>query len=136
MFLVYLLIIIFICVAINELVFKPHIQLIEGLDVVSDDEPTTYKPYTIDSSNVLILAQKNAGNIESLKGDIDEITGINSRVNEMIDNIKDMQSQINSLAIQQSEVAQNLVGDTPLTVTGMEPTNSEKVTLDIINGVY
>ena len=84
MFLVYLLIIIFMCLAIYEILFKSPILFIENFELESNEHPATYKPYNIDSSNVLI-SQENARNIESLKGDIGEITGINSRVNEMID---------------------------------------------------
>ena len=89
-----------------------------------------YKPYNVNNpNNSLILAQQNAGNIEVLKGKIDDLNGVNKRVDRMQENIDLMQSQINGLVQQQSEYAQQLAGSTPPTITGTEPETADNVTV-------
>ena len=49
-------------------------QVKEGLESGGTTPTTTYQPY--DPNNPAILAQQNAGNIQVLKGQIDELNGI------------------------------------------------------------
>jgi hypothetical protein len=92
-------------------------NLVEGLENNSRNE---YKPYNInDPNNTLILAQQNAGNIEFIKGRIDGLDGVKTKVDTMQQNIISMQTQIDALVQQQANYANDLAGSEPLTITGI-----------------
>lgn len=120
MFLIYILIFLFSIIILFQIILailNPN-DIIEGLD---NPEPTTqeYKPYNLgDPNNALILAQQNAGNIEVLKGRIDSLDDLKEKVNNNIQNIKSMQTQIDGLVQQQTDFAQQIAGSTPPTITG------------------
>ena len=104
-------------------------KIIEGLENETTTATITtseYQPYNVsDPNNSLILAQQNAGNIEVLKGRIDNFDGVKEKIDTMQQNIDSMQVQINGLVQQQFDFAQDLVGDTPLEVTGTEELTTE-----------
>ena len=108
-------------------------KIIEGLE----NEATTnaspqYEPYNVsEPNNSLILAQQNAGNIEVLRGRIDNFDGVKEEIDTMQQNIDSMQVQIDSLVQQQADFAQDLAGDTPPEVTGTEELTAEEVEDDI-----
>ena len=94
-------------------------NLVEGLE----NETTT------DSNNALIMSQQNAGNIEVLKGRVDELDGakgLKSRVDNMQQNIDSMQTQIDGLVQQQADYANDLAGDQPVEITGTEEEDDEE----------
>jgi peptidoglycan hydrolase CwlO-like protein len=102
-------------------------DLIEGMDNATSTT-VEYKPYNLnDPNNALILAQQNAGNIDYLKGRVEELTGIKKKVDDMQQNIDSMQTQIDSLVQQQADAAQQLVGNTPPTITGTEAETTANV---------
>ena len=70
------------------------------------------------ADNTFLLAQQNAGNIEVLKGRIDEFDGVNKRVDNMQQSIELMQTQIDGLVQQQADYAQEIAGSTPPEITG------------------
>jgi len=82
----------------------------EGLD------NPEYKPY--DPDNALILAQQNAGNIEFLKQKIAILENMQKEVNDLSLNLITVNEQIQGLIEQQQQAATQLVGSTPLTITG------------------
>ena len=91
-----------------------------------------YQPYNLgDPNNSLILAQQNAGNIEVLKGRMDNFTGlqdnIKNRVDDMKQSIDSIQTQIDGLVQQQAIYAEELVGSTPLEITGTDQETVEDV---------
>jgi hypothetical protein len=96
-------------------------NLLEGLE---NNSTTEYQPYNTNDPNnpnsALILAQQNAGNIEVLKGRIDDLDEQKSRVDTMQQNIDSMQTQIDALVQQQADYANDLAGSEPLTITGTE----------------
>ena len=103
-------------------------KLIEGLE--NEDTTTTqdYKPYNLnDPNNSLILAQQNAGNIEVLKGRIDNLDGVKKRVDDMQQSIDSMQTQIDGLVQQQADYAQEIAGSTPPEVTGTDQETADNV---------
>jgi len=94
--------------------------IIEGLDNATDST-STYQPYNVnDPNNALILAQQNAGNIEVLKGQVDQLSEDQKKTSDMQQQIDALQTQVNDLVNQQAEYAQDLAGDTPPEVTGTE----------------
>lgn len=77
----------------------------------TDKSKTKYTDYDLDDpGSAMILAQKNAGNIQAIK---DMITGI-SELKEMVDEntsaVKSVQTQVNDLAEAQNSMAGNMVG--------------------------
>lgn len=111
-------------------------SLIEGLEsnnnTSNSEDTNTYKPYNLsDPNNSLILAQQNAGNIEVLKGRIDNLDGVKKRVDDMQQSIDMMQTQIDGLVQQQADYAQEIAGSQPIEVTGTGQENVEDVEEEI-----
>ena len=149
MVLIYLLIFIFILL-IGYQIFVYHFKntLVEGLENADTNISTNtntnntdtnnseaeYKPYNVsDPHNALILSQQNAGNIEVLRGQIDDLKDVKEKVDTMQENINSMQTQIDGLVQQQADYAQEIAGSTPPTITGTEGQTAEDVSKDIQN---
>jgi hypothetical protein len=65
-------------------------ELLEGLQ-----NNNAYKPYdTNNPANALILAQQNAGNINFLKEQLDELSGLNKEVEDISGNVHILQGQV------------------------------------------
>jgi hypothetical protein len=115
---------ILICQSLVELFFRK--EMVEGMDTASsnsdgaEDSTDTYQPYDTNStSGTMILAQKNAGNIEVLKGRLADGKKMSARMSSAEQQIDLMQQQINGLVQQQSNYATDLAGgNEPLSVTG------------------
>lgn len=128
MSLIYFLIIFFIILLVYQtlLVLLPN-KLVEGLEN-KETKQTEYQPYNVsDPNNALILAQQNAGNIEVLKGRIDNFDGVKEKLVTMQQNIDSMQVQMDQLVQQQADYAQEIAGSTPITITGTEEEQVEDV---------
>lgn len=109
------------CVVTTHCTSDSTSPLVEGLTTETPSTATDYKPYNVsDPNNSLILAQQNAGNIEVLKGRIDNLDKMKSQVDTMQESITMMQTQMDGLVQQQAEYAQELAGSTPPTVTGLD----------------
>jgi hypothetical protein len=117
--LVNILIIFFIILILYQIFLANNI--IEGLE-------NQYQPYDINNpNNALILAQQNAGNISYLKEQLDNILGINQRVEDLSGNVTTLQTQIDGILTQQQEYATQITGGTgqPPEITGaLEDTSS------------
>ena len=106
-----LLIIFFIALIIYQIILANNISIIEGLD--------TYQPYdTNNPQNALILAQQNAGNIQVLKQQVDELTGLNKEVQDISGNVVALQDQVNQLVAAQKQYADQMTGGQAPNVTG------------------
>jgi len=124
MMLIYILIFCFVSLLLCQ-IYNSRFHLIEGLEnATSNTTETTsvekqYKPYNLnDPNNALILGQQNAGNIEVLKGRIDDFDGVKNQVDTMQQSINSMQVQIDGLVQQQLDYAQDIAGSTPADITG------------------
>jgi Tfp pilus assembly protein PilO len=130
MLLIYILIFVFIILMGYQAYLAMFTnKLIEGLE--NEDTTVTtqeYKPYNLnDPNNSLILAQQNAGNIEVLKGRVDNLDGVKKKVDDMQQSIDSMQTQIDGLVQQQADYAQQIAGSTPPEVTGTDELTAEDV---------
>ena len=139
-FFIYILIGLF-SILIFHGVWVVNTSIVEGLENNSTttsepnssvDDMASYQPYNVNNpNNALILAQQNAGNIQVLKGEIIEFKGINSRVDEMRNNMNVMQQQIEDITNQQADYAQQLVGDTPPDIPGTDEVTANDVATSI-----
>ena len=137
MFLIYILIILFIILVGYQVILafssnsNGQYKLIEGLENSDTTTSTTsqeYKPYNVnDPNNSLILAQQNAGNIEVLKGRVDNLDGVKKSVDDMKLSIDSMQTQIDGLVQQQANYAQDIAGSAPADITGTDEETTENV---------
>jgi len=120
--LVYILILLFILLIGYQIFSGSNSnKIIEGLENESEPTTTEYQPYnTNDPNNALILAQQNAGNIQVIKGRIDNLDGIKEKTDKMQQDMNSMQTQIDALVQQQADFGQQLAGTTPPDITGTE----------------
>jgi len=150
--LIYILIIVFVVIIISQIFFGRK-TLVEGMDDATSSDttststtpsttpstettttPTTdtsYQPYNLnDPNSSLILSQQNAGNINFLKGRIDELSGIKKDVDDLKQNVSSMQSQIDGLVQQQADFGTQLAGPSPPDISGTEPVTADTAVTD------
>ena len=109
--LIIILIILFFILLSYQIFLAYKCNLKEGMN--------QYQPYnTNDPNNVLILAQQNAGNIEFLKSRVDDLSKIKETVDDLSQQVKALNVQVEAMVQQQAEFAQNIAGPTPATITG------------------
>ena len=77
----------------------------------SSSSSSTYQPY--DPNNPTILAQQNAGNIQVLKGQMDELVGIKKEVEDISGNLYTLTDQVNQYMLQQATTAQQQLPPNP-----------------------
>ena len=116
------LLIIFFIVLILYQIFLAYFEnsIMEGYE---NKDNKDYKEYdTNNPDNALILAQQNAGNIEVLKGQLDNMLGINQEVQDLSGNVVRLQQQVDDLVQAQNDYANDLTGgvDSEITGTGEE----------------
>ena len=118
--LVNILIVFFIMLICFQIILANH--LVEGLE-----NGKSYESYdTNNPANALILAQKNAGNIEYLKGRFEDVQGMNNLVQDLSGNVQSLQQQVNGLVTAQQQYATQITGGTAPDITGAtEPEGSE-----------
>ena len=116
--LVNILILFFIILIVYQIILANNI--IEGLK-----NKGSYVPYDANPENTLILAQKNAGNIEYLKERIEDIQSstINKEFQDLSGNVQSLQEQVNGLVSAQKDYADQMTGGTTPNITGT--TNEE-----------
>ena len=116
--LIIILNILFVYLIIQQIYISFNTRIIEGLT-------STYQPYnTNNQNNVMILAQQNAGNINVLKGEIDQLLTLNQEVKDISGNVVILNQQVQSLIQQQATAAQQIAGNTPLNITNSSSSNT------------
>ena len=111
------LLIIFFIVLIFYQIFLAYFgnSIMEGYE-----NKDNYKPYdTNNPDNALILAQQNAGNIIVLKGQMDEMLGINKQVQDLSGNVANLEQQVTDLVQAQQDYANQMTGGTEPEVSGI-----------------
>jgi hypothetical protein len=76
-----------------------------------------YKDYP---PNALILSQQNAGNIEYLKNEMDDLKNLNQTVVDLSNNYVDLFNQVQQLTQQQADYASQMTGgdNEPMEISG------------------
>jgi len=117
-----ILILAFVLLIVYQL-FLAYFNNIEGLE--------TYQPY--DEKSVMIMQQKNAGNIEFLKGRLDDMSGLTEEVQDISGNVSILQTQMLGLVQSQQDYASQMLGTTPPEITGVIPDEVNDVNNDVNN---
>jgi peptidoglycan hydrolase CwlO-like protein len=118
--LINLLIIIFILL-ITYQIFLAHFSdsTIEGLE--------NYQEYdTKNPDNVMILVQQNSGNIEVLRKQFDNISGLNQEVQDISGNVANLTKQVDDLVKAQEDYLKENLPEEPPEVTGTEEDEDEE----------
>lgn len=112
----------FIILICFQIILANHI--VEGLE-----NSNSYQSYdTNNPANALILAQQNAGNIEYLKGRIQDFEGIDKQVQDLSGNVVTLQEQVTGLVSAQQQYATQMTGGTAPDISGAtEPEDEEPV---------
>ena len=80
------------------------------------------------ADNTFLLAQQNAGNIEYLKGRIEDVQGMYKQVQDLSGNVQALQEQVNGLVTAQQQYATQMTGGVAPDITGAtSPEGSEPV---------
>ena len=105
-----LLILFFISLIFIQLFLAPSIEgMTNGV----------FQPYdTNNPNNALILAQQNAGNIQVLKQQIDDLSSLKANVKQNATDIQNLQKQVEGIVASQQQYAQNMTPDTPPKISG------------------
>ena len=110
-FLINILILLFAILIVYQLY-----RVKEGLETSAP--ATTYQPY--DQNNPTILAQQNAGNIEVLKGQMDELMGLKKEVEDISGNLYTLTDQVNQYLLQQANTVQKQLPATPPAISSSD----------------
>lgn len=114
---IFFILLIFYQIFISQFIYKNnYYNIIEGLST-----STQYQPYDLNNpSNVMILAQQNAGNIQVLKQQIDKTLGLEKQVQDISGNLATLTSQVNGLIGIQKQNVESKLPSTPPKITGLK----------------
>lgn len=115
--------IIFFVILIFYQIFLAHviskINIIEGMDTQSSQTTQQYQPYDMNNpNNAFILAQQNAGNIQVLKQQMDDVLNLNNEVQDLSGNLAALTTQVSDLIEQQQQYVQTNLPSSPPEITG------------------
>jgi hypothetical protein len=117
--------IVFFMILIIYQIFLANFTIKEGLDTSSSDPSGQYQPYnTNDPNNAMILAQQNAGNIQVLKQQMDDLTGLSQEVQDISANVVSLQSQVTAIGQAQQQYASQMSSQPTPQITGAIPNNA------------
>ncbi len=115
------ILIVFFIILIIYQIFLAHFSnnVIEGLE--------NYKEYdTNDPNNVMILAQQNAGNIEVLRKQFDNISGLKQEVQDISGNVANLTTQVEDLVKAQEDYLAEKLPEEPPEITGAEDEDEDE----------
>ena len=72
----------------------------------------------------MILAQQNAGNIQVLKQQMDDLTGLSQEVQDISANVVSLQSQVTAIGQAQQQYASQMTSQPTPQITGAIPNNA------------
>ena len=139
MFLVYLLIVFFISLFIYQIIlaFYPKI---EGMttDETKEKEKNKSNPtgamYEEYSKDPLILGQQNAGNIEYLKGRVDDMSTNSVDISKMQTDMAALQQQMDDLGTQMTQLSGNMISQDPVDTSAIDGSDQTPVAGDQTTG--
>ena len=78
------------------------------------------------ADNTFLMSQQNAGNIEYLKGRIDDVQGMYKQVQDLSGNVQALQEQVNGLITAQQDYATQMTGGVAPDITGATTLEDEE----------
>jgi len=124
--LVYILIIFFIILIFYQ-IFLAYIN--SKMNTIEGMESQDYKPYDLNNpNNTLILAQQNAGNIQVLKKQMDDLLHLNDEVQDISGNVATLTTNVSNLIEQQQQYVQTNLPSSPPQISGTGTTTSTTTT--------
>lgn len=126
--LIKILIAFFLCLIIYQ-IFVANFSTIEGMENKSGSsnsggsktDSDGYQTYNKDDpNNALILAQQNAGNIDVLRNQMNDLTTIKSEFDDVKSRMDKLDGQVADLVNQQAQYAQDVGGSEPVEVSGAQ----------------
>ena len=124
--LVNVLIVFFIILIIYQ-IFLANIQIREGLvtSTPSTPQPGQFQPYnTNDPNNTMILPQQNAGNIQVLNQQMQNLMNLNQEVQDISANLVALQGQVTTIAQAQQQYTSQMASQPTPQISGALPTSS------------
>lgn len=139
--LIKILIAFFLCLIIYQ-IFVANLSTIEGMENKSGSNSGStstssstnsaksdsdgYQAYNKDDpNNALILAQQNAGNIDVLRNQMNDLTTIKSEFEDVKLRMDKLDGQVTDLVNQQAQYAQDVAGSEPVVVSGTQEEDEE-----------
>ena len=99
------------------------------MNTIEGMESQDYKPYDLNNpNNTLILAQQNAGNIQVLKKQMDDLLHLNDEVQDISGNVATLTTNVSNLIEQQQQYVQTNLPSSPPQITGTGTTTSTTTT--------
>ena len=124
--LVYILIIFFIILIFYQ-IFLAYIN--SKMTTIEGMESQHYKSYDLNNpNNALILAQQNAGNIQVLKKQMDDLLHLNDEVQDISGNVATLTTNVSNLIEQQQQYVQTNLPSSPPQISGTGTTTSTTTT--------
>ena len=123
MVLIYLLIAFFISLLTYQLIlaFYPTIEGMETNDnnkyKTQNGQTLNYEDYPIDP---LVCCKQNSGNIEYLKGRVDDMSSTSTDISKIQTDMAALQQQVDDMGTQMSELAGNMISQEPVDTTALE----------------
>jgi|LauGreDrversion4_2_1035121.scaffolds.fasta_scaffold16369_6 hypothetical protein len=135
MLLIYFLIVFFVSLFIYQIIlaFYPN-SIIEGMET-KDKDKDKGKKYEEYPTDPLILGKQNAGNIEYLKGQLDNLSSTTTDINQMETTISSLQDQVNELSNQMSQLSQSMISNEPPDISGATSYNGDTTTDDATDDI-
>ena len=78
------------------------------------------------ADNTFLMSQQNAGNIEYLKGRIDDVQGMYKQVQDLSGNVQALEEQVNGLITAQQDYATQMTGGVAPDITGATTPEDEE----------
>jgi len=102
----------FFIILIIYQIFLAYFNNIEGLE-------NQYQEYDDSNpNNVMILAQKNAGNIEVLRTQISSLLGLDKKVQDLSANYASLQGQVDNIMLEQKNYSEQMLPTETPEITG------------------
>ena len=133
MVLIYLLIAFFISLLSYQLILAFY-PTIEGMETNSKDkngEALNYEDYPTDP---LVCCKQNSGNIEYLKGRVDDMSTNSVDISKMQTDMAALQQQMDDLGTQMTQLSGNMISQEPVDTSSLEGSDQTPVAGDQTTG--
>ena len=136
MVLIYLLIAFFVCLLTYQLIlaFYPTIEGMETNDnnkyKTKNGETLNYEDYPTDP---LVCCKQNSGNIDYLKGRVDDMSSNSVDISKIQTDMAALQQQVDDMGTQMSELAGNMISQEPVdtsAIEGSDQTTGDEMPVD------